>query len=74
MGVRPSMEVVTEVGTIEVSCFQVEDNFFLRYKPWHEGVPPVMIDWLDREDVENLAQACRLLLDMCDRLPREDVA
>jgi hypothetical protein len=74
MLIRPNVEVLTEVGTFEVSYLAAEDDFAVSFESFNKDLTKMWVNWLDREDIENLAQACRLLLDMCDRLPKADVA
>lgn len=66
--VSPAMQVYTEVGVLTVTVLE-PGNFVLSLDPWHGNA--VTIDWLERRDIEGLAQACTFLLNAIDAMGGE---
>jgi hypothetical protein len=60
MNIWPAVTVPTEVGMIKIEF--IGDQYVIQHEPWNDTT--TTIEWLDRGDIEAIADACRLLLKM----------
>lgn len=68
MIIWPSVSVPTEVGTLKVEF--LSDQYVIVFEPWKGD--KIVIDWLEREDIEALGKGCLMLVKTVDGMEGGD--